>query len=79
MPELPTWFGLWAPAGVPSEILARLEREIIAALADPELRTKLAAIGVTVNPEPAARYAASLPAELAAFGAALRRVNIRPE
>ena len=79
LPELPTWFGFWAPAGVPSEILARLEREIIAALADSELRTKLAAIGVTVNPEPAARYAASLPAELAAFGAALRRVKIRPE
>jgi hypothetical protein len=32
-----------------------------------------------VNPVPASRYGASLSAESARFGAALRKVNIKPE
>lgn len=79
LPELSTWFGFSAPVGVPAAILARLERDLIGALNDPELTAKLAATGVTVKPEPAARYGAGLQAESAAFGAALRKVNIRPE
>jgi tripartite-type tricarboxylate transporter receptor subunit TctC len=39
--DSPTWFGIIAPAGVPNEILNRLNREIRAALAKAELKTRL--------------------------------------
>jgi tripartite-type tricarboxylate transporter receptor subunit TctC len=38
-----TWYGFWAPKGTPSDIINRLNAATVAALADPELRQKLAA------------------------------------
>jgi tripartite-type tricarboxylate transporter receptor subunit TctC len=43
--EASAWFGAAAPKGTPSAAIARLNREINAALADPEMRAKLAALG----------------------------------
>jgi len=57
MPELPTvadtvpgyeasaWFGAAAPKGTPPAVIARLNREINAALADPGMRARLADLG----------------------------------
>ncbi|HWA39295.1 MAG TPA: tripartite tricarboxylate transporter substrate binding protein [Burkholderiales bacterium] len=40
-----TWFGMFAPAGTPPEIVARLQREIVAALQAPDLLERFAAVG----------------------------------
>lgn len=57
LPDLPTvaetvpgyeasaWFGAAAPKGTPPAVIARLNREINAALADPGMRAKLADLG----------------------------------
>lgn len=57
LPDLPTvaetvpgyeasaWFGASAPKGTPAAVIARLNREINAALADPGMRAKLADLG----------------------------------
>jgi tripartite-type tricarboxylate transporter receptor subunit TctC len=57
MPDVPTvaetvpgyeasaWFGASAPKGTPPAVIARLNREFNAALADPEMRAKLANLG----------------------------------
>ena len=39
------WFGVVAPAGTPADIINRLNREIVAALADPEIRDRALAAG----------------------------------
>ena len=41
-----TWFGMIVPAGVPREIVARLNREINAALSAPDVREKILAAGL---------------------------------
>jgi tripartite-type tricarboxylate transporter receptor subunit TctC len=41
-----TWFGMVVPAGVPKEVMAKLSREINAALAAPEVREKIYATGL---------------------------------
>jgi tripartite-type tricarboxylate transporter receptor subunit TctC len=46
--DLEAWFGIWAPAGTPPDIVKRLNAEIVALLADPEFRAKLAADGSEV-------------------------------
>jgi tripartite-type tricarboxylate transporter receptor subunit TctC len=43
------WFGLAAPKGTPPEIVAALNRQINAALAKPEVRERLAKIGLDVS------------------------------
>jgi len=39
------WFGTVAPAGTPAPIVNRLQSEIVAALADPEIRERSLAAG----------------------------------
>jgi tripartite-type tricarboxylate transporter receptor subunit TctC len=57
--ELTIWLGLFAPAGTPEPVLARLHAEVNAALADPALRQRYDAAGgleplATTRPEFAA-------------------------
>ena len=43
--EASTWYGIGAPRNTPSEIVARLNIEINAALADPKMKARLADLG----------------------------------
>ena len=47
--EFGIWFAMFAPAATPKPIVARLNQELVKALAAPDMREKLAAAGV--NPE----------------------------
>jgi tripartite-type tricarboxylate transporter receptor subunit TctC len=51
--EVGGWIGLFAPAGIAPDILARLQRAIDEALHDDELRQSLAKIGIEATPAPA--------------------------
>lgn len=44
--ELVEWIGLWAPAGTPAEILERIEAAAARAVAMPEIRARLAVLGM---------------------------------
>jgi tripartite-type tricarboxylate transporter receptor subunit TctC len=44
-----SWFAVMAPAGTPKEIVARLNAEIVKALADPQVREQLRDQGLTVR------------------------------
>jgi tripartite-type tricarboxylate transporter receptor subunit TctC len=46
--DLEAWFGVWAPAGTPPDIVRKLNADIVAVLADPDFRAKLAADGSEV-------------------------------
>jgi tripartite-type tricarboxylate transporter receptor subunit TctC len=43
--EASAWFGMAAPKGTPPAVIARLNREVNAALADPAMKAKLADLG----------------------------------
>ncbi len=58
--EATAWFAYYAPAGVPSEIIARLNAEIQKALNVPEVRERLSAQGT-------AEIVGGTPEDLAAF------------
>jgi tripartite-type tricarboxylate transporter receptor subunit TctC len=45
-----TWYGLWAPKGTPTEIVARLNAAVVEALAEPEMRKRLDAQSSVVPP-----------------------------
>jgi tripartite-type tricarboxylate transporter receptor subunit TctC len=46
--EASTWYGVGAPKATPAEIVAKLNTEVNAALADPKLKARLADVGGTV-------------------------------
>lgn len=43
--DFPIWYGIWAPAGTPAEVVRRLAKDIARALAAPDLRDGLAKHG----------------------------------
>jgi tripartite-type tricarboxylate transporter receptor subunit TctC len=44
-----SWFALYAPAGVPKDVLARINSETIRVMALPDVREKLAALGLEAD------------------------------
>jgi tripartite-type tricarboxylate transporter receptor subunit TctC len=49
--ETSIWFGLFAPAATPRDIVERLARETARVVAEPDIRSRLAAQGVDVMPK----------------------------
>jgi len=74
-----TWYGLFAPAGTPAPILARLSAGVREALAVPEIGNALVAQGVepvAMTPE---QFAAFARAEYAKWGGVIRSAGIKLE
>jgi tripartite-type tricarboxylate transporter receptor subunit TctC len=46
--DVETWFGIWAPAGTPSDIVKKLNTEVNAVMSDPEFRAKISSDGSEV-------------------------------
>jgi tripartite-type tricarboxylate transporter receptor subunit TctC len=65
-----------APAGTPKEIVDRLYQEIARAMALPDVKERLAAIGFTPVANTPAEFAAELKAEVARWGKVIRDAKI---
>lgn len=62
---LDAWYALFAPAGTPPELVARLHQEISAVLAMPEVREQLASQGLAVQTSSPEELGALMRADLA--------------
>jgi tripartite-type tricarboxylate transporter receptor subunit TctC len=65
--DVSTWFGLFAPAGTPAPVLARLNAEFTRALGTPEMRERLARMGAEPAPMSAEQFGAFVRSELAKY------------
>ena len=74
-----TWYGFAARTGVQPDVAARLKREMREVLIQPGVRAKLAGFTMEVVALPQEQFAHTLGAELAAYGAAFRKLGIEPE
>jgi tripartite-type tricarboxylate transporter receptor subunit TctC len=91
MPGLPTisetlagfdrtsWFGLFAPAGVPRPIIDRLNREVGELLRQPSTRAKFAPAGVDIAPSSPEELGARLMSDLPLWAQVMRDAGIHPE
>ncbi|AOY92241.1 ABC transporter substrate-binding protein [Cupriavidus sp. USMAA2-4] len=70
------WFGLMAPAGTPRPVIDRLNGEMQAVLALPEVKKKLAEAGVEVAPRPPAQFAAFVKSETARYRTIVQAAGI---
>ena len=66
--EATSWFGLLAPAETPAPIVAKLNASILKALADPEVKKKLAEQGAEPYGEKPEQFAAFIQAETTKWG-----------
>ena len=61
--SLELWIGLFGPAGLPADVVAKLEEKARAALDEPELKTKLARASIAVRKLSGTEFDAFLDAE----------------
>jgi tripartite-type tricarboxylate transporter receptor subunit TctC len=74
-----TWLGLFAPAGTPAPVLERLAADSAAVLADPAVRSQLAAQGISAGGQTGAPLRAELLAQAQRYQGLVRAVGIRAD
>ena len=75
--DVTVWQAALFPAGVDPAITARASAEMAAVLAMPELRARLAAIGVAPTPSTPGALADFIAADMARWGEVVRRAGVR--
>jgi tripartite-type tricarboxylate transporter receptor subunit TctC len=66
--DVGTWFGLFGPAGLPPEVLARLHKAFSEALGAPEVKARMAQLMAEPSPTTPEQFSAFVKAELAKYG-----------
>jgi tripartite-type tricarboxylate transporter receptor subunit TctC len=77
-----TWRGVWAPKGTPRDVIARLNRAVAAALADPDLQRRAADLGQEIVPrdqQTPQALAAHHRAEMTKWLPMVQAANARPD
>jgi tripartite-type tricarboxylate transporter receptor subunit TctC len=92
LPELPTiaesglpgfeannWNGIFLPPKTPPALVARINKDLVAALSSPDLKDKLFKQGLDAAPESPAAFAAYLKSEHAKWGKVIKAAGIKPQ
>src|SRR5437867_5537445 len=90
VPDLPTmaeqgypgfdataWFGLFAPAGTPAPIVAKLHAETAKILARPDVREKFATLGMEVIGNTPAQFADVIKAEIPVWAKVIKTAGVK--
>ncbi len=77
--EATSWFGIVAPAGTPPAIVARLHKEIVAALRTPAMQERFAKSGARLVGNSSAEFGAQIRTERVKWGEIIRAANIKPQ
>jgi tripartite-type tricarboxylate transporter receptor subunit TctC len=75
--EAASWFGIGAPRGTAPAIIARLNTQINAALAEPGIQKRVAELGGTTMPGSPVAFADFVAAETEKYRAVIRAANIK--
>jgi tripartite-type tricarboxylate transporter receptor subunit TctC len=75
--DFSTWFVLTSPKGTPRDIVDRLQREVVKALGDPEIKERYAAVGLKPSGTTPERTAQIVQEQLTRYGKAIRENNIK--
>ena len=73
------WFGVWGPAGMPAELVSKINADVRRALADPGVRERLANTGnapLDMSPQDFARFVRS---EIEDYQRVVRAAGIKPQ
>lgn len=75
---MPQWYGLLAPAGLPPDLRATLEQQVLAALRSPEIIAQLAVSGVA-GPKDARELQTLLDTEFKRWPVLIPKLGIKTE
>ena len=73
---MPLWYGMFAPAATPRDIVSRLARELVRALEAPDIRERLAAMGIEPWPGTPEQLGALLREDIERYGTIVRSAGL---
>jgi tripartite-type tricarboxylate transporter receptor subunit TctC len=77
--DLTTWWGLFAPAGTPAEIVNKVHRDTLAALHNAELKERFANLSVDPGGGTPREFADYVRQEIAKYDKLVKQLNIKAE
>ena len=75
--EVTNWIGIFAPAGTPADIVAKLNAEIMRIMRLPEVQSRLANEGAKFAPTTPSEFAAFVKSEITKWGKVIRESGAR--
>jgi tripartite-type tricarboxylate transporter receptor subunit TctC len=77
--DVTVWFGILAPAGVPKEIIARLNTEMVKIMRSPEVADRFNKAGVDVVASSSEYFTDFLKSEVARWAKVVQDANIKAD
>ena len=77
--DINSWVGLMAPAKTPRAVVERLNTELNAVLADPEVKEKLKTFGIYATPGSSQKFGDEIKKDLARYAHIVRAASIKPD
>jgi tripartite-type tricarboxylate transporter receptor subunit TctC len=77
--EVALWMGLFVPAGTPTTVVERVNRDFVVVLKKPEVHEGLIAQGVTPQPTTPGELAAHITAEIAKWDQVIKSSGIKTD
>jgi tripartite-type tricarboxylate transporter receptor subunit TctC len=77
--DSPLWFGLWAPAGTPPDIVQKISVDVRRALADAGVKEKLQALGNDTMDMSPAEFAKFVREEMGTYQRVIKAAGIKPQ
>ena len=77
--EASSWFGIGAPKNTQAEIVDKLNNEVQAALADPNMKARLADLGGTALPGSPADFGKFIADETEKWGEVIKSAGIKAD
>jgi tripartite-type tricarboxylate transporter receptor subunit TctC len=77
--EVTVWYGLCTPAGVPKPIIAKINADMIKALEMPDLKARLAQLGVDPGTSTPEQFTAFIKSETAKWAKVVKQAGIQPQ
>ena len=74
-----TWYGLLGPAQLPGELVARIQRDVLRIVNQPDNRERLVSMGVDIIAGTPDEFAAYLRAEIARYTKVIKETGIKAE
>ena len=71
------WFGLFAPAAVPKDVIARLNAEAVKGLQTPDMRERLRGLGATPGGGSPEQFAAFFRNEVAKWAKVVKQAGVK--
>ena len=75
--EAVAWNGLFGPSSLPADIVAKINADVNAVLAEPAIRDRLVAAGMAPGGGTSAAFKTMLEADMKKWGAIIKRLNIQ--